>query len=210
MHALPFRFVSSFVAFVAVAWVASFTSAQPATTEQAAAAAPSAADLALAAELGEEIRTGTANSGASSVDFGTAVGVVEASSDRVMEIIHDYARYAEFMPHFQTSRVLSRRGTSAMVYMEVGIMRDSVTLWAQLRIRDRRQAGPSRVVEARMMQGNMDNFVARWKVTPLSENRSLVEFRLLVDPDLPIPASLATRENVKAARRSISALRTRL
>jgi ribosome-associated toxin RatA of RatAB toxin-antitoxin module len=154
--------------------------------------------------------TGQESHAGTSVSWGTARGVVAQPIDRVMGVIENYAEYHEFLPHFTASRVLSRRGSSAMVYMEVSVMRDSATLWAQMRIRPRANRGETRVIEATMMQGNVDVFSALWEVTPIDATHTLVEFRILVDPDLPLPSSVFTHENVKAARRTIRALRTRV
>ena len=159
---------------------------------------------------GDEILTGEAQESGSDVAWGTARGVVEAPIDHVQAVVHDYAQYNRFLPHFRTSRVLSQRGTSAMVYFEVGVMRDAHTLWAQMRIRARPNRGDTRIVEATLVEGNVDAFAARWELTPLPGNRTLVEFRILVDPDLPLPASVFTNENVKAARKTIRALRRRM
>jgi len=168
------------------------------------------APSAVAAQLGDDIRTGQLAVEGRSVEFGTAVGVVEEPYADVLAVLQDYGNYHHFLPHFRTSRVLARRGNDAMVYLEVGVMRDTVTLWGQMRM-SQRPDGEGTVIEARMTQGNMDEFRARWEITPLDGGaRALVTFHLLVEPDLPVPSSVLTHENVKAARRAVSALRMRV
>lgn len=164
----------------------------------------------LAERLGETIETDTVDTDGS-VEWGQAVGVVDASPETVMRIVTDYARYEDFLPHFRRSRVLSRRGQNALVYMQATVARDTVQLWAQMRLFARRPRGDTQIIEGRMTEGNMDTFAARWEVTPIADGRkSLVRFRIIVDPGLPLPSSLFTSENVKAARRTISALRDRV
>ncbi|MCB9657445.1 MAG: SRPBCC family protein [Polyangiales bacterium] len=162
------------------------------------------------AQTGEEIVTGQQSQSGTSVEWGTGRGVVAHPVDTVMGVIEDYANYARFLPHFAASRVLSRRGSAAMVYVEVNVMRNTATLWAQLRIRARPNRGDTRIIEATMTDGNVDMFHALWEVTPIDATHTMVEFRILVDPDLPLPASVFTAENVKAARRTIRALRQRV
>lgn len=145
-----------------------------------------------------------------SVEWGRAEGIVDAPIDRVMSIVQDYGQYASFLPNFRVSRVLSQRGASANVYMEVGILKGTVTIWAQLAIRPKRSEGDVRVIEARMTEGNITRMNARWEVTPLSATRTKVTFQMLIDPDLPVPSSLVTAQNAKAAERTIRALRKRL
>ncbi|MBK6809478.1 MAG: SRPBCC family protein [Sandaracinaceae bacterium] len=159
---------------------------------------------------GDDLVSGQLSQAGTSVEWGTARGVVDEPIEEVMGVIEDYANYAAFLPHFAASRVLSQRGSAAMVYVEVNVMRNSATLWAQLRIRPRANRGDTRVIEATMTDGNVDLFHALWEVTPVDAGHTMVEFRILVDPDLPLPASVFTGENVKAARRTIRALRRRV
>jgi ribosome-associated toxin RatA of RatAB toxin-antitoxin module len=145
------------------------------------------------------------------VRSGRATAVIEAPFDRVVAAITDYGSYSEFMPHFRQSRVLSSRGQSALVYMQAAAFHDTVVLWANLRIRPRRSIGTTQVFEGRMVEGNLDQFTARWEISPLEDGqKALVVFELLIDPDLPFPTSIVTDENVRNAQRVLRALRARL
>ena len=158
----------------------------------------------------DAIRVRTLATSGSSVESGRAAGIVDAPYAQVRRVVLDYARYDTFMPHFRTSRVLAQRGSRASVYMEVGILRDTITLWARLDVRAQEVDGKT-VVEARMTQGNMDAFHARWELEPIDEGRrTLARFQILVDPDLPaVPDSVLASENAKSARRAIVRLRRR-
>lgn len=168
------------------------------------------ADTNLAARLGDRIVAKNEPAAGQDVAWGSAVGVVEAPIQAVAKVLTDYSRYDTFLPHFKQSRVLSRRGDDALVYMEAGIIKNTVTLWAQMHI-TARAAGEGRVIEGRMIKGNMDAFRARWELTPVAGNtRTLVRFKLLVDPGLPLPDSVFDHENEKSARRALGALRERV
>jgi len=143
----------------------------------------------------------------SSVKAGRAEGIVEGSLEAVRSIVEDYAGYEKFMPHFRASRVLSRRGSSALVYMQASVAKDTITLWAQLKITPKPNAGQTRVIEAKMVQGNLDAMFARWELTPIDSEHTLVAFQLLMDPKVPLPASLVSNENEKASQKTIRALR---
>lgn len=145
-------------------------------------------------------------------DWGEAIGLVDASPEQVLTVIQDYGHYAGFLPHFSKSRILAQRGNNAIVYLEAEILKGTMTLWGQIKMYRRRPKGETRIVEAKMMKGkgNMAHLVARWEVTPVEQGkRTEVRLRLLVDPDLPVPDSLVSAENKKAARRAIRALRRR-
>jgi ribosome-associated toxin RatA of RatAB toxin-antitoxin module len=150
--------------------------------------------------------TGIAQPG-TSVRAGRAVGIVDAPLDAVMAVVQDYGAYEKFMPHFKASRVLSRRGESALVYMQASIARDTMTLWCQLKVGPRPNVGTTRVIEAKMVEGNMDAMHARWEVTPVDAEHTRVAFELLMDPKVPLPASLVSNENEKASQKTIRALR---
>lgn len=143
----------------------------------------------------------------SSVTWGRAVGLVEAPIDQVLEVVQNYAGYHTFMPHFKTSKVLSQRGQSALVYMQASIAKDTMTLWAQLKVGPQANKGETRIIRARMMSGNMDAMEAIWELTPQGEGRTVVAFQLVMDPKLPLPASFVSAENEKASKKTIKALR---
>ncbi len=164
----------------------------------------------IATRLGQEVSAVSVDS-SGDVGWGRATAVVDASVDDVMRVVTDYASYHEFLPHFTQSRVLSSRGQNALVYIEASVVQDTTTLWANARIFARANQGETRIIEARMVRGNMEKFAARWEVTPVDGGqRCLVRFDLLVEPDLPLPDSVLTDENVKAARRTVRALRQRV
>jgi ribosome-associated toxin RatA of RatAB toxin-antitoxin module len=147
----------------------------------------------------------------SSIAWGQAVLVVDKPIEEVLPIIRDYANYKQFMPNFTKSKVLAQRGNRAMVYMEVSVAKGALTLWGQLNLAERPQDGESRVVEAHLMEGNIDAFSASWTLTPVEGGaRTEVDFKIYVDPDIPLPSSIFSRENERAAGRTVRALRTRV
>jgi ribosome-associated toxin RatA of RatAB toxin-antitoxin module len=136
---------------------------------------------------------------------------VDRPIEEVLPIIRDYANYAQFMPNFTKSKVLAQRGSRAMVYMEVSVAKGTLTLWGQLNLAERPQEGKSRVVEAYLLEGNIDAFSARWRLTPVDGGtRTEVDFKIFVDPDIPLPSSVFSRENERAAGRTVRALRARV
>jgi ribosome-associated toxin RatA of RatAB toxin-antitoxin module len=142
-----------------------------------------------------------------------AVGLVRASVDQVTEVILDYAGYRRFMPHFVASRVLSQRGSQALVYIEVSALNGLAKLWAEMQIRMVPAAVDSpRVVRARMIKGNLKGFEAEWQITPINPAHTLVAFELCADPDfqLPFATGIVSDYNEKEARDSLAALRKRM
>ena len=147
------------------------------------------------------------------VDWGRAEGILDARPADVLAVLHDYGHYAGLFPHFEKSRVLSQRGTDAIVYLEAKIMYGARTLWGQVRMSSRSTGNDMYVVEAKMMKGkgNMEQLLARWEVRPEADGtRSYVVFQLLVDPDLPVPDSVVSNEMKNSAGYALRALRKRV
>ncbi len=181
------------VAF-AIGWIASSTTSDVLADE---------ADTVLTVQINEK---------GSSIASGQASVELDQPIDEVLPIVLDYANYVQFMPNFTKSRVLAQRGSRARVYMEVSLAKGALTLWGQLNIAERSESEqPGRVIEASLLEGNIDAFNARWELTPIDDGaRTRVSFKIYVDPDIPLPSSVFSRENERAAGKTLRALRSRL
>ena len=158
-----------------------------------------------------EVRTTQIIEEGSTISWGQAIGVIDKPLDDVLSVVVDYENYAHFMPNFTKSKVLAQRGNRAMVYMEVSVAAGTFTLWGQLKLAEVAGDGDTRVIEARLLQGNMDAFSASWRLTPVDDGaRTEVDFKIYVDPDMPLPSSVFSRENERAAVKTVRALRTRI
>lgn len=147
----------------------------------------------------------------SNIASGRAVIVVDKSIDEVLPVIVDYANYVRFMPNFTHSKVLSQRGNRAMVYMEVSVAKGLYTLHGQLDMAERPQDGGSRLVEVRLVEGNVNAFNASFKLTPVDGGaRTEIDLNIYVDPDIPLPSSVFSRENERSAGKALRALRARI
>ena len=169
------------------------------------------ADVAVSQELraGQITSSGYTPPG-QSVERGRASVLLDAPIDRVFAVVQDYGQYKDFLPNFEASRVLSQRGASALVFVQVAIMKGAAHIWAELKLKPRKTEGPTRVIEAKMTKGNVDHMEALWEVTPIDDKRTLVTFEIIVDPNLPLPSSLISEENRKTARKTLRALRERV
>ncbi len=147
----------------------------------------------------------------SDIAWGQAILVMDEPIEDVLAIVRDYGSYVQFVPHFTRSKVLAHRGTRALVYVEVSVAKGTFTLWGQLELAERSAKGDGYVVEALLTEGNVDAFSARWTLNPVDGGtRTRVEFRIYVDPDMPLPSFIFSRENEKAAARMVRAIRTRV
>ena len=182
-----------FIGALAFAWIAS-SAASDVRAE--------GADPVLTTQIAEQ---------GSNIAWGQAVVELDQPIEEVLPIIVDYANYFQFMPNFTKSRVIAQRGTRAQVYIEVSVAKGAITLWGQLNIAEHPESQDVRVVEAKLLEGNVDAFSALWHLTPIDGGaRTRVAFKIRVDPDIPLPSSIFSRENEKAAGRTLTALRSRV
>jgi ribosome-associated toxin RatA of RatAB toxin-antitoxin module len=160
---------------------------------------------------GAEVHTTQIAEAGSAISWGHAIGVIDEPLEEVLPVVVDYANYVHFMPNFTKSKVLAQRGNRAMVYMEVSVASGTFTLWGQLKLSEAPSEGDTRVIEARLLDGNMDAFSATWRLTPVDGGaRTRVGFKIYVDPDMPLPSSVFSRENERAAGKTVRALRSRV
>ncbi|MEM7136013.1 MAG: SRPBCC family protein [Myxococcota bacterium] len=154
------------------------------------------------------VSTGQSPHAESAIRWGHAEAELDWPVEAIAAVLEDYEGYAAFMPKFQRSKVIAARGSRARVYMEVSAAGGALTFWGQLELtRDAADDGTEHAIEARLLDGNIDAFSAEWRLRPSEDGKgSIVEFRIFVDPDLPLPSSLISRENERAARRSVEAL----
>ncbi|MEM7137935.1 MAG: SRPBCC family protein [Myxococcota bacterium] len=163
------------------------------------------------ADDGDQVWTAQVAEEGSNIAWGHAVIELDQPLEEVLPVVLDYANYVQFMPNFTKSKVLAQRGTRARVYLEVAVAKGAVTLWGQLNIAERERSSDDRIVEAHLLDGNVDAFSAEWQLAPIDGGtRTRVTFKIYVDPDMPLPSSIFSRENEKAAGRALRALRARV
>jgi len=188
--------------------LSALTLASPALAQEAGAEAARAG----LAQTSSELTLSNVPGPDGGVAWGRAEGIVDARTTDVLAILQDYAQYAGLFPHFEKSRILSQRGTDAIVYLEAKILHGATSLWGQVRMSAATPSPDVHVVEAKLMKGksNMGQFLARWEVRPLAGGqRTQVSFQLLVDPDLPVPDGVISSEMKKSAGQAFRALRKR-
>src|SRR4051812_48440990 len=122
-----------------------------------------------AASLGEQIEIANLPAPEGGVEWGRAEGVIAARTEDVMAGLNDYGRYAGLFPYFEKSRVLSQRGSDAIVYLEAKVLHGAATLWGQVRMSAKSPSSQTRVIEAKLMKGkgNISQLLARWEITPV-------------------------------------------
>ncbi|HMJ52187.1 MAG TPA: SRPBCC family protein [Polyangiaceae bacterium] len=145
-----------------------------------------------------------------SIRAGGGMTAINASLSTVRRTVTDYGHYADFMPRFQKSRIVAKSGPNTDVYLQVSILHGAANIWAVTRFGPPVPEGAGERIEGRMHgQGNVDEMLAIWHLTPVDENRTIAKLELLIVPKLPLPGSVVTPELEYASDQAVSAMRDR-
>ncbi len=154
-------------------------------------------------------RYNVAVSGAS-IHAGGAQTFVSAPVAVVRQIVTDFAKYQDFMPRFERSRIVGRTKDYTDVYLQVPILHGAATVWAVTRFkRLAPEADGTEVIEGTMQQGNVRDFRATWRLTPVDDQHTLLKAEILIVPKLPLPGSVVTPELEFASDKAVGASRGR-
>jgi ribosome-associated toxin RatA of RatAB toxin-antitoxin module len=167
------------------------------------------AEIARVVRSRDAVRYSVAMSG-TTIRAGAAMLVVDAPLADVRQVVTDYARYQDFMPGFQRSRILARGPSGTDVYLQVPILHGAATLWAVVRFGlPVREATGEKIEGAKTGQANVDELRATWKLQPIDAHRTLLKLEFLVVPSLPLPGSMITPQLEESAEDAVRACRDR-
>jgi len=139
--------------------------------------------------------------------------VLDVAPPQVWAVIEDIDRYAEFMPRVKVSRVVGREdGGVILSHSEVAMPFPLRNLKAEIR-------GVHTVVEGerwerrwRMISGDYKRNEGGWLLTPFEGDaaRTLLEYQILVVPNIPIPKKIANAVQERAMPEMMDCLRKRV
>ncbi|APR77812.1 Hypothetical protein A7982_03159 [Minicystis rosea] len=163
-----------------------------------------------AADPGDEPRTSGIPIAGSSLVRGRAVVNVRAPAARVREVILDFAHYPEFMPHYETCRVLgTTKAGGHDVYMRIGAVRGVVKMWARIEVQKPTLEDGAETYRSRFIDGNIKDLQAVWSVKPIDEKTTQLVVEVFMHPKLPLPATVVNGENIEGARTAVMAFKAR-
>jgi ribosome-associated toxin RatA of RatAB toxin-antitoxin module len=137
--------------------------------------------------------------------------IVRAGIDKVRKHVLDFDHYAEFMPHYQAARLIKRTSSGGrLVYMEVAALSGLITMWTKIEMQVARHVGKIETHASRFLDGNVDDFVAIWRLRKIDDAHTEMSLEIFLEPSLPLPDSLINSENVGGAFDGVVAMRTRI
>jgi ribosome-associated toxin RatA of RatAB toxin-antitoxin module len=147
----------------------------------------------------------------SDVDIGQVEGIINAPVGHVIQLLRDYANYRHFLPFFTGSKVIVRDDRGALVRMKAKILKGAVTIDAVVRASEKAVGYGGTRFELHKVKGNIDLLDAVWTVYPIAGDRTLVIFRMMLDPDIWfVRDSTLSNYNQVNSRRTIRSIRDRV
>ena len=142
---------------------------------------------------------------------GRATVKVNAPLERVREAVLDFGHYAEFMPHYRTSKVLGRTATGARdVYMEIEALYGAVKMWVEIEFPKPTVVDGVETHESHFVKGNVKDFKAIWRLRKLDEGATELSLEVFLQPSIPMPANLMNGENLGGSVKGVTAMRARI
>jgi ribosome-associated toxin RatA of RatAB toxin-antitoxin module len=142
---------------------------------------------------------------------GRATVKVNAPIEKVRESVVDFGHYAEFMPHYRSSRVLGRTATGARdVYMEIEALYGAVKMWVEIEFPRPTIVDGVEIHESHFVKGNVKDFKAIWRLRKLDEATTEISLEVFLQPSIPMPANLMNGENLGGSVKGVIAMRARI
>lgn len=165
---------------------------------------PARASAAVDRSMAQRYRFPTPNS---NIDTGGAIIAVNGSMSAVNQVVTDYRRYVDILPRLSQSKVMGRRGKSVDVYLRAPIMSGVNHVWGVTRLTSYPWGTRGKKIVGRYVKGNLDGFHAQWKMYPCGTKRTVIRLELFLDPQVPVPADVITRELEWASDKAVTAVR---
>lgn len=163
-----------------------------------------------AADPGDEPRTSSVPIPGSPLVRGRAVVNVRAPMARVRDVILDFIHYPEFMPHYETCRVLgTTKAGGRDVYMRIGAVRGVVKMWARIEVSKPTVEDGAETYRSHFIDGNIKDLQALWSLKAIDDKTTQLVVEVFMHPRLPLPSKLVNDENVEGARMAVMAFKAR-
>ncbi len=145
----------------------------------------------------------------SRISAGAAKVHVAAPASVVRTVVTDFKNYEDFMPRFDKSRVVGKKGDTTDVYLQVPILKGAAKVWAVVRFEKPATEDGEEVIRGSMVKGNVERLDAVWRIKRIDDENTQLDLEMLIVPKLPVPGSLITDEVKYAAAKAVIGSRDR-
>jgi ribosome-associated toxin RatA of RatAB toxin-antitoxin module len=145
----------------------------------------------------------------SSLGRARATVMVRAAAERVRAVLFDFASYPEFMPNYKSAKVLatSPEGVT-QVHMQIDALGGMIRRWMKIEISAPLTDGARQTFNARLLEGDVKAFEARWELTRMVDGTRLT-LESYLDANLTLPAAFIEAGSAAGLKASILAVKAR-
>jgi hypothetical protein len=145
--------------------------------------------------------------------FGHAEALVHAPVSAVRQLVQDFANYKQLAGSITTSKVVGHTPDgSTDVYIRMGVMNNTISVWNVTRFAPARPApGGGEVVEGDMVhgKGNVDDSAMIWTFHSAGNDWTVLKFDVLLAPGIPAPQSLLDEQLRDSAMDAVNSVHDR-
>jgi hypothetical protein len=138
---------------------------------------------------------------------GAARVYVKAPIDTAIAIVTDYGNYRAMIRRFERAEVVGKHGDQTDVALRVPILNGRSRVNGTLRFDPPRREGDEVVVVGRMIDGNVRRFDATFRLRKIDDESTQLNLEMVIEPKLPVPTALVTRETADASDGTVRRLR---
>ncbi len=138
-----------------------------------------------------------------------ATVLVRAPADAVRAVLFDFPNYPAFLPHYKSATVeLVRQDGSKRVHMEIDALGGLLHRWMRVDISSPVVSNGRESFDAKLVEGDVRAFEARWVLEPVAEGTKLT-LESFLDPKLELPAAFLDAGSASGLKDSILAVKAR-
>jgi hypothetical protein len=138
-----------------------------------------------------------------------ATVTVRAALERVRAICFDFPNYPAFLPNYKSAKVV---GTTAaggsVVHMQIDGLGGMIRRWMRVEISPTTIVGHGESFVARLLDGDVKAFEARWVFDRIEEGTRLT-LESFIDVGVQLPAALIDAGSAAGLKESILAIKAR-
>lgn len=131
----------------------------------------------------------------------TASGTINADIDSVWAALVDYDNHEDYMPNVVESKIISRNGTSMMVFKEIKVSFKKTDMVLKVTVDEGR-----RVCTWIQHRGNFRKNEGKWVLKDNGNNMTRITYTAMVEPDFYMPQWLKTHLQEKSVPGIIRAI----
>lgn len=137
-------------------------------------------------------------------DTGRAIGMIEAPTKVVLDILSRFDQYKDFVPRI----VSSRKVKSDKYVVESNLPWPVKRAWVYVGVQ-RKDSGRTAFLRWRMLNGTFKAYEGMAWIQPIDSKRSLLTYQMLAVPKTSAPNSIISKGLRKATKAMIKAVRKR-